>query len=976
MVLREGHPDRFIIFARGWEKVSGTSEIYVYAVSMDSNSVPHIQPRGTLWSFMNMTPPFLSNRCDFSVLEGNSAGAIYITLVLRNTTSFPGLTVYHVNTYKIVETTTAFTGSIMSSGDLSRVNTVPPTDPDPLIDTFLQDAATERIGILFSGTVINPNNIPAGEKKIVLNGFCDNVTPVTSFVAVLTGDAAPVGTMQFNELFSPTDLYYIGPSTPSTDIHQVLVHFKKDDSIGTDIGNDYQEFSALCSVDVLPGNNVMEQRSDLQFLKPQSNMVRYTLGDGPHSKKYLLFAASKKKNKTNLATDNFGTQFLMAFETNDDGNMVLPGHAIAKMIPGKTFCSSDGQREPRNPSRAEIVDDKFSYTSMKYPSLDIKSVSSFDIDLNPNVDAEEFEDCLYTSGGFLKTFNGEEYVENNFHFGPDIIGVSEDPVDPWPVAIYPFAWNYLTPRDPLVTKAAGVTITRYRDSAVSTADHPQYQFVFTYEWTDKNGNLHVSAPSEVLQLQGDDATFKIDVDHKVDFYLSPLLDDLTEKNNVVMKAFRTLNITSDSTDAGAGVEGEFFYDGVVDASAYEKDEQSDLYGLLKYQFKNSDAKLVQRDTCYISKGEIANIPPPSMSKMTIHDGRLFLLSSEDPNRIYYSKPKLRMSSLEFSDFHYIEASEKGGTALNIDSLSGKLFIFKKDLISVTYGTPMNASATAGGYAPVSSFSPSIGLTNAESLLSTDEGLFFQSYGDMYVIGKGLSVNKVGIEVGSSIAVVSSSISLSNVNELRICHSEGVVIYNTLFKQWYTSDFISRKNSVVIDGVQLSIDEESSVVVKEDANYFGDGTKPIQTDIETAWIKIAGPQGLQRVRNILFLGGLSSETTFNLELSYDYNEFPSEIIPITASSVATLEEYGAGTVCDPLTGEGCYGGTESSLYGGEDVDHIFQFRHKPKIQKCESMKIRIVETGLTSPTKGYFLNNMSLEIASKKSLFKLRESKTV
>jgi len=491
--------------------------------------------------------------------------------------------------------------------------------------------------------------------------------------------------------------------------------------------------------------------------------------------------------------------------------------------------------------------------------------------------------------------------------------------------------------------------------------NPTYQFAFIYEWTDKNGEVHRSAPSDIITVQSATPN-EIGPLRDLDFGVVPLINEFTEKENVLLKAFRTLNITS-ATDPGVALE--LIYDGDVLVDDYDKALVSEGFGITNYNFIKPDSEIIQNERLYISNSVVANIPPPSLDRMTVHDARLFLLSSDDRNRIYYSKPKIRFSSVEFSDFHYIESTSDGGDINSLASLSGKLFMFKNTLTLASYGTPLNESGTSGGYSPPTAFSQSIGCTNPDSVKSTDSGIFFQSFDSIYSIDKGMRLSEIGLDVGKSITSVSSIIHLPDVKELRVSHDEGTIIYNTLFKQWYTSSLTTKNNSIAINGRQFCIDKVSSDLLQEDPEYFGDGATPIVTDIETAWIKMADPQGFQRIRNLMLLGELSADTTFKLELFYDYNTYPSETVNITASDISSLAAYG---------GAANYGG--ATFYGGNSIDRVFQFRHKPKIQKCESLKLRIVETSLTTPTKGYTLNNMLLEVAAKRSGFKLKESKTV
>ena len=950
-------PDRFIIVGTGWNSSVNEYAYYVFAVTIDSNSVPHIENKGTLSTFANMImPPTIMAALDkrFSLAYEESSSKIFFTDCPFALVGAVGH--YRPRVIRIEESPTpsGFQGS--EQGSALLLSAVPADVDVANISSFLSNAASDEISFAISLKSEFPSGAGVVEKRVI-NGVSDSAASPMTLGNILTESAVPAATNEFPSSYLVTGVEYLRTHDGSiNNNHFLLTHFASTAStsalgVGL-VGNDYQEYSALYTIGAPPLTNLIIQKSVKPFVGIRSSMLSKQVGGTGNE--YLFFAASKKLNKINLDTDNFGTEFLLATKIDTLTNTLSDrSHCVAKMAQGSTFCGKSGQTEPRNTSSLESVGDTVSFSSVRLPSSDLRSIDSITVDLDPNTQAVEMDGGLYTSGGFLKVFNGSEYVENNFHFAPSVMDFDEPAVNPWTPSTEIFNEKFYDDRD--------LSSVEY---GVATSTNPTYQFCFTYEWTDSDGNIHVSAPSEIIQIRGSAATALGDAaagtDGGIDFYVCPLIGDMTEKNNVTLKGYRTLDIVDDTSP---GVALELFYDGHIDASAYAITPGP--YGLLKYTFKRPDSELVQENRLYVSNGVLPNIPPPSIEKMISHDGRLFLLSSENKSRIYYSKPKLRLSSMEFSDFHYIESTSDGGDINSIASLSGKLFMFKNELTLASYGSPLNESGTSGGYSPPTAFSQSIGCTNPDSVKSTDSGIFFQFYNNIYSIDRSLRLNEVGLDVGDSITSVSSIIHLSDLNELRICHDEGTVIYNTLFNQWYTSSLTTKNNSISVNGRQFCIDKSSLDLLQEDPDYFGDGSTPISTDIETAWIKMAGPQGFQRIRNLLLLGELSADTTFKLELFYDYNTYPSETINITASDIASLASYGGGAT---------YGGT--TYYGGNSIDRVFQFRHKPKIQKCESMKLRIVETSLTTPTKGYALNNMLLEVAAKQSAFKMKNAKTV
>jgi hypothetical protein len=747
------------------------------------------------------------------------------------------------------------------------------------------------------------------------------------------------------------------------------------------------------------------------------------------------------------------------------------GHCLAKILDGRALGSTS---DPISVGRSYTgTTSSFGTKNIfDFPTYSTEAdvgLSEIMSDFEPKINAVEFIGNLYTSGGYLKSWDGDNYIENNFHFAPPILDINH-----YRMRAGHFGWvgkdelGYQIPINPPdfvqvnrnirfenLIKMVGYSTARlltetgvnvpgvddgevspfsenlFIDTSLGAANNATYQFCFVYEWVDGNGNKHQSAPSEIVHIScpsyedfwwfkppPDPNTWNINHDNPeigkpfsagvgpwpvapqltpaINFRVGGLPRSFTEKNSiesVAIKAYRTVNLAGKEP---FGVQGAFYEDTLASVQAcYTTNNRwgegtgyynvppraqydtlvygtnTDPYGStsrLSYDvtFSVSDDIISINPMLYTTGGIAAYTGAPPCKQLSEHDGRLFVLSSENPYVVNYSNQPIKYSSIQYNMYNKIATKKAGGPLVGLASNAGKLILFKERSIFVTYGTPRGANGWNGGYSPPREFSEDIGCTNPSSIAETDEGVFFQSGRDVYLIDKGFNLNKIGIvaqlEEGQEINTV---LKLPQSNEIRFCHNDGMLIYNTLFKQWTTSDLGSVGNSVLVNEEHYLIDSTGNKILKEAANHYGDIEEPITTDIETAWIKMNTPQGPQRIKNILFLGDLSEDTSFDLEIYYNYNKFPGEIVNVTASDICSLETQLDWSIW----------GTDDT-WGGNKNDHVFQFRHKPKIQKCESIKFRIVENGLLTSTKGYALNTMLLEVASKRGSMKLKESKTV
>jgi hypothetical protein len=764
----------------------------------------------------------------------------------------------------------------------------------------------------------------------------------------------------------------------------------------------------------------------LTFTKPaaRAGLMDYKTDnpDAPENDRNYLFLPTVRKNISLMATPSYSADIynLIYDGTPPDKSLAeIPAvnlsepHTIAKAMDGTAFGSPS---EPISISGTYNPEKKIDFDFPVYSAALNIGIKTVETTLESSTKALEFGNNLYTSGGFLRCWNGQNYCENNFHFKPMITDINnsglENPFQP--INFKKARWSRMIQRAAAAAAGDGSLseddlLQQRLDNSLAdellfidptgASTNPTYQFCFVYEWVDGNGEIHKSMTSERIHIQG------ADVDEappdqigensggdeyppcSIRFKVTMIPPAFTEKEKIEsinIKAYRTLNLIAGEGIEPPGTADEFYED--TNASIQASYEATNMWSLNNATsdwvsgniiFSTKDSEIAKNQLLYTSYGTLGYITAPPTKAMAEHDGRLFCISSEDPYTVYYSNPRKLLSSTTFNVAAQIKTKQVGGPLVGLATNGGRLFMFKERSIFAVYGEPVNAAGAGGGYSSPQQVSEDVGCTNPLSILETSEGIFFQSGEDIYLIDNGFNLVKIGVSVSlDSSERIHSIVRKTKDSEIRFCHEDGMLIYNTWFKQWIRSTMKSAGNSVMVGDDHYLIEGGNNTVVKENENYYGNMSTPIKTDIETAWIKINTPQGMERLRNVLFLGELEEDTTFDLEVFYNYNEYPSETISVTASDIASLEAWGSATASDP-TGDDpdhVWGGW--NFWGGNNVDHVFQFRHKPKIQKCESIKFRIREKNLESSTKGYALNTILLEIASKKGGMKLKAAKTI
>jgi hypothetical protein len=202
--------------------------------------------------------------------------------------------------------------------------------------------------------------------------------------------------------------------------------------------------------------------------------------------------------------------------------------------------------------------------------------------------------------------------------------------------------------------------------------------------------------------------------------------------------------------------------------------------------------------------------------------------------------------------------------------------------------------------------------------------------------------------------------LEDVNEVRFTTTAGeCLVYNYFFSQW--SVFTNYLAVSAIQDATGYLHLKSNGQVRRETDEFMDVGARIRMAIETSWFAFANLQGFQRIYEVLALGDYVSSHVTRVKLAYDYEEAFTETIYFNVDEELGISYYG-----DDAT----YG--DSEVYGGGG-SAVYEFRIRPRRQKCDSMKVRIEDIDTLAEVGGGSFNlvSMTMEVGAKKGSNKLR-----
>lgn len=469
-----------------------------------------------------------------------------------------------------------------------------------------------------------------------------------------------------------------------------------------------------------------------------------------------------------------------------------------------------------------------------------------------------------------------------------------------------------------------------------------YNYVFTYEWTDNQGNLHRSAPSIPLTVVTSGGTSTNTL------YVPTLrLTYKTDPNPVRIVGYRW------------SVAQQVYYQFTSITSPIVNDPTVDFVVITDTL---SDAAILGQTLLYTTGGVIENIAPPAATASTLFKNRLFIVDAEDRNLLWYSKQVIEGVPVEMSDLLTLYVAPTSGsqgstgpiTALS--ALDDKLIVFKRNAIYYITGIGPDNTGASNDFTDPVFITSAVGCPNPNSIVLMPQGLMFQSDKGIWLLGRDLSTQYIGAPVESyNDQVVKSATAIPGTNQIRFTVDAGVTLmYDYYYQQWGTFTNVRAISSTLYEGLQTYLNEFGAVFQEAPGTYV-DGSTPVLMSFTTGWMNLAGLQGYERFYFMYLLGTYITPFKLNVQMAYDYNSNTRH------NTLVTPDNYSPNWGGDALWGS-------SSPWGGPG--NVFEARVFPKIQKCESFQIAINEVYDSSygiaAGQGLTLSGMNLVVGAKRA----------
>lgn len=320
-----------------------------------------------------------------------------------------------------------------------------------------------------------------------------------------------------------------------------------------------------------------------------------------------------------------------------------------------------------------------------------------------------------------------------------------------------------------------------------------------------------------------------------------------------------------------------------------------------------DADLATRQKCYRNPGvagtSLQREPAPASIHGCVHKDRLFLVSA-DGNRIFSSSFAVDGEGAWFSPGFQVQVPGGQGRVVALASLDNRLVVFRERGVFLVDGDgPPENGGNGTEFSPPQQVS-SLGCTDSQSVVTTDNGVYFRSHRGIELLTRKYQVEPIGdavLDFTDTYPVVKWSLYDQENDRVMFCLTDyrtstgdsgataAVVCYDQSYKCWSELRYFSYGRGAGNGAIyapeyacvaQLDIygNTNKYSVFGADYQYYicqfvsqlgTDFGNYVPTKWQGAWRFNGGPDGRQRIYDWQVIGKASTPCTVKLTLDYDF-----------------------------------------------------------------------------------------------------------
>lgn len=444
-------------------------------------------------------------------------------------------------------------------------------------------------------------------------------------------------------------------------------------------------------------------------------------------------------------------------------------------------------------------------------------------------------ESMFAPGGQLMQWDGRFYSAAGFAYGPNTPSIS--------------------------TSVTSGNLTQ----------HYTYSYCAVYKRRDANGRVWRSAPSIIAKHDSGTAT----------------------SIGVAINYLQLLDVP--------GVEVEIYRDTAQSPGtmqklpgAYPNVPNDPFNPFLTITDTASDAVVLLGDFLY-STGDIKTAAiTPGFTCLTVFDGRLWGVSADDPQALWFSDPLTPPGTqgfdfgagLFFNPSFIVDVRDDRGPITGLGVCDGRMVVFKHDAVYTIEGNGPDTRALGSTYV-VQRIAGSVGCDNPRSIIDAFDGIWFQSSSSragMWRLDRGTSLQYVGQGVRDLVSLpIVGGVSLPEQSQIRWYTFDGatgghVLVYDVITQAWTTfvNPFSTTSADCAIAWNGLGVWSCASAtqlgkIMVEAPGTYQDGTDPFGQRVMFPWLQLADLNGFQRVYSYQGIGQTIADHLLRANLYRDLSD---------------------------------------------------------------------------------------------------------
>jgi hypothetical protein len=358
------------------------------------------------------------------------------------------------------------------------------------------------------------------------------------------------------------------------------------------------------------------------------------------------------------------------------------------------------------------------------------------------------------------------------------------------------------------------------------------------------------------------------------------------------------------------------------------------------QTVSGGAMPLKQRALYTTGGVLEDRPPPTpIGAVSIAKNRIWVMSAE-AEEVWFSDVIFPGELPLFNEACTLPLPQGGGDGFFAVEIDGKIVVFQKYQISVTYGDGPNQDGSSN-FPDLQIVARDIGTINSNTVITTNDGIFFLSSKGLWLLDRGLQLQFIGTGIDDDASSIVCGAKLTDSEQIWFFTTTKACIWDNYHKLWTTAptgltgitdaSVIDNTLHVIAGGYDYTLTSATT-----------DNGAAITVKAKTGWISLSGLKGFERIRRIMFLCDQESSTTMTVKLRYNFIDTVAETFTVTSADIVD---------------------------SGGNVQWIM----RPKIQKCECFQIEF-ETSSSGATLE--ISSIALEYGIKSGLFRVPASKKI